>query len=52
MLLSPSPDCSRVIEVIELEKIQRKVVKMLRGVEKLSHISHKRAKSQARKAGL
>lgn len=26
-----------VIEVIELEKIQRKVVKMLKGVEKLSY---------------
>jgi len=33
VLLSSSLDCNRVIEVTELEKICRKVVKMLREVE-------------------
>lgn len=46
MLLSLSPDCDRVIEVIEFEKIQKKVARVLKGVEKLS------SESRLRRQGL
>lgn len=36
MLLSLCSDCNRVTQVKELEKIQKKVAKILKGVEKLS----------------
>lgn len=49
MLLSLSPDCNRVIEVKELEEIQKKVAKVLKGVEKPS--SENRLRRQGLQSG-